>query len=117
MDIPAPSARARWSRREKKSFGPNKSKSLTCFAGQGFLCIFATCSASSEHIAISEVIIIDEEITSVSLVIEVRSQMAHHVIEIVALIHDVLSEILLRIPLAHIAILEAINAVIVEANK
>ena len=72
---------------------------------------------SSEHITICEIEISYEEITSVSLVIEVRSQMAHHVIEIVALIHDVLSEILLRIPLAHIAILEAINAVIVEANK
>ena len=54
--------------------------------------------------------------------------MAHHVIEIlalqapkgraVALIHDVLSEILFRIPLAHVALFEAVKAIIAEAiNK
>ena len=59
---------------------------------------------SSEHITICEIEIIYEEITRISLVIEVRSQMAHHIIQIlalqaskgraVALINDVLSEIL-----------------------
>ena len=44
--------------------------------------------------------------------------MTHHVIKIVALINDVLSEILLGIPLAHVALLEAGKAIIAEAiNK
>ena len=40
MDILVPSARVRCYRLERKSFGPDKSKSLTCFAGQGFLFIY-----------------------------------------------------------------------------
>ena len=40
MGIPVPSARAGCCRLERKSFGPDKSKSLTCFAGQGFLFIY-----------------------------------------------------------------------------
>ena len=34
------SARVRCCRLERKSFGPDKSKSLTCIAGQGFLFIY-----------------------------------------------------------------------------
>nr|WP_282706132.1 hypothetical protein [Xylanibacter brevis] len=41
--------------------------------------------------------------------------MAHHIIQIVALINDMLSEILFRFPFTHVALLEAFYAFIAES--
>lgn len=44
--------------------------------------------------SIIEVVIIDEEIPCISFVVEVRTQPAHHLLDVIAFIDDFISKIL-----------------------
>ena len=57
-----------------------------------------------KHVAIAEGIVRHEQIPCIAFVIEVKGEITHHVVQIVALADNVLGKILLRIKFSHVMI-------------